>query len=60
VAGGRSGGVGVGWSWWRRSELTPLAIGEGEPVVAAGIPADAEDAEVHHPVVHRAQRHEIA
>jgi hypothetical protein len=60
VVGGLDGrGVGVGWSWWSRSELASLVIGEREPVVAAGIAVDAEDAEMHHPVVHRAQGHEI-
>ena len=53
------GAVGVGWSWWSRSELASLVIGEGKPVMAAGIAVDAEDAEVHHSVVNRAQGHEV-
>jgi hypothetical protein len=56
---GLGGGVGLGWSWWRRSELASPVIGEGEPVGAAGIAGDAEGAEVHHPVVGRTERHEI-
>jgi hypothetical protein len=41
VGGLNTGGVGVGWSWWRRSELASLVVGEGEPVGAAGVAIDA-------------------
>jgi hypothetical protein len=60
VGGLAGGSVGVGWAWWHRSELASLVVGEGEPIGAAGVAVDAEEPEVHHPMVHGAEGQEVA
>jgi hypothetical protein len=54
-----AGDIGFWWSWRRWSQLSAVVVHERKPALVAGLAADGEEPEVHHPVVHGAQGEEV-